>query len=202
MTKKESEKDSDRPHYYSQFWLDVAAGRRVIGTPKTDEGDADEEPEPIPVSLRRPVYSNDTDGYHEDVVHPQVELELEEDADEYSTPDLEPLDEVEEISDEDEGLLAPVFGANEDDIPDVDFSPKTEVVAAAEVTDEAKETDEVKEAEAEENEEEFFDEEAEEDEDDDTWSARGRKKPRPGRQAKLPAKAPAKRTKREPRRGF
>lgn len=198
MTKKESEKDSDRPHYYSQFWLDVAAGRRVIGTPRTDEGDADEGPEPMPVSLRRPVYSNDTDGYHEDVVHPQVEQELDEDADEYSSPEPEPFDDVEEISDEDEGLLAPVFGANEDDIPDVDFSPKTEVAAAVEES----ESDEASEAGAEENEEEFFDEEAEDDEDDDTWAARGRKKPRPGRQAKLPAKAPAKRTKREPRRGF
>lgn len=195
MTKKESEKDSDRPHYYSQFWLDVAAGRRVIGAPRTDEGDADEGPEPMPVPLRRSVYSNDTDGYHEDVVHPQVEQELDEDADEYSTPEPELFDDVEEISDEDEGLLAPVFGANEDDIPDVDFSPKTEAAAV-------EESNEVNEAEAEENEEEFFDEEAEDDEEDDTWAARGRKKPRPGRQAKLPAKAPAKRTKREPRRGF
>lgn len=195
MTKKESEKDSDRPHYYSQFWLDVAAGRRVIGATRTDESDADEGPEPMPVSLRRHVYSNDTDGYHEDVVHPQVEQELDEDADEYSTPEPELIEDVEEISDEDEGLLAPVFGANEDDIPDVDFSPKTEIA-------EAEESDEAIEAEAGESEEEFFDEEAEEDEEDDTWSARGRKKPRPGRQAKLPAKAPAKRTKREPRRGF
>jgi hypothetical protein len=188
MTKKESEKDSDRPHYYSQFWLDVAAGRRVIGAPRTDEGDADEGPEPMPVPLRRHVYSNDTDGY-EDVVHPQVEQELDEDADEYSTPELEPPDDVEEISDEDEGLLAPVFGANEDDIPDVDFSPKSEI-AEVEESDEANEAEEV--------EEEFFDEEAEDDEEDDTWTARGRKKPKPGRQAKLPAK----RTKREPRRGF
>ena len=38
MTKKDSEKEVERPHYYSQFWLDVAAGRRVIGAPKTDEG--------------------------------------------------------------------------------------------------------------------------------------------------------------------
>ncbi len=33
MTRKDSERDAERPRYYSQFWLDVAAGRRVIGTP-------------------------------------------------------------------------------------------------------------------------------------------------------------------------
>ncbi len=198
MTKKESEKDSDRPHYYSQFWLDIAAGRRVIGGSRNDEGDADEVPEPMPVSLRRHVYANDTDGYHEEVVHPQVEQELDDDADEYSTPELEPIDEVEEISDEDEGLLAPVFGANEDDIPDVDFPAKLEVAPEIEES----ESDEAIEAEAEEAEEEFFDEEAEDEDEDDTWTARGRKKPKPGRQAKLPTKAPAKRIKREPRRGF
>ena len=49
-------------------------------------------------------------------------------------------------------------------------------------------------------EEDFLDEE--EEEDDDTWTARGRKKPKPGRQAKLPAKTPPKRAKRKPRRGF
>lgn len=195
MTKKESEKDSDRPHYYSQFWLDIAAGRRVIGGSRSDESDADEGPEPMPVSLRRHVYSNDTDGYHEEVVHPQVEQELEDDADEYSTPELEPIDEVEEISDEDEGLLAPVFGANDDDIPDVDLSPKIEMAPEVEES----ESDEAAEAEAE---DEFFDEEAEDEDEDDTWTARGRKKPKPGRQAKLPTKLPAKRTKREPRRGF
>src|SRR5579863_3252356 len=168
MTKKESEKDSDRPHYYSQFWLDVAAGRRVIGAPRTEEGEADEEP--MPVSPRRSVYSTEADGYHEEVVHPRVEQELDEDADEYSTPELEPFEDVEaeEIGDEDEGLLAPVFGANEDDIPDVDFSPKTEAAAV-------RESDEVDEVEPEENEEEFFDEEVEDDEEDDTWAARGRK---------------------------
>src|ERR1700737_1806988 len=54
MTKKD-EKDADRPHYYSQFWLDVAAGRRVIGAPKPEDGadlaDAD-LPEPTPLARK------------------------------------------------------------------------------------------------------------------------------------------------------
>ena len=55
MTRKDSEKETDRPHYYSQFWLDVAAGRTVIGAPKVeDEAELAEdeteipEPEPTP----------------------------------------------------------------------------------------------------------------------------------------------------------
>jgi hypothetical protein len=49
MARKDSEKDVERPRYYSQFWLDVAAGRRVIGGGKgaleleTDEGDMSEQ---------------------------------------------------------------------------------------------------------------------------------------------------------------
>ena len=54
MTKKD-EKDADRPHYYSQFWLDVAAGRKVIGASRADEGadqaDADLQ-EPTPLARR------------------------------------------------------------------------------------------------------------------------------------------------------
>jgi hypothetical protein len=54
MTRKDSEKDADRPHYYSQFWLDIAAGRRVIGGPKLEE-DANEIdiPEPALVAPSR-----------------------------------------------------------------------------------------------------------------------------------------------------
>jgi hypothetical protein len=47
MVRKDSEKDVERPRYYSQFWLDVAAGRRVIGGGKgaleIDEGDMSEQ---------------------------------------------------------------------------------------------------------------------------------------------------------------
>ncbi len=34
MVRKDLDKETERPHYYSQFWLDVAAGRRVIGAGK------------------------------------------------------------------------------------------------------------------------------------------------------------------------
>src|SRR5258708_35660350 len=68
MTRKDSERDAERPRYYSQFWLDVAAGRRVIGTPKTDEGAEGIEPETPETSVTRRTgcnNSSDIDGYRE-----------------------------------------------------------------------------------------------------------------------------------------
>src|SRR5260221_3536286 len=54
MTRKDSEKDAERPHYYSQFWLDVAAGRRVIGGPKPEDGTETSAPGlPEPIALCR-----------------------------------------------------------------------------------------------------------------------------------------------------
>ena len=37
MARKDLEKETERPRYYSQFWLDVAAGRRVIGVTRICE---------------------------------------------------------------------------------------------------------------------------------------------------------------------
>ncbi len=45
MARKDLEKETERPRYYSQFWLDVAAGRRVIGVGKGAEAGEDGEGE-------------------------------------------------------------------------------------------------------------------------------------------------------------
>ncbi len=46
MARKDLEKETERPRYYSQFWLDVAAGRRVIsagkGAQEAEEADLSE----------------------------------------------------------------------------------------------------------------------------------------------------------------
>lgn len=186
MTRKESEKDSERPHYYSQFWLDVAAGRRIIGTPKTsEEGDLEEEM-PIVHKPMRNGNASFSDGYHETIAHPDVELDLETD-EVYAEPEFEDaeVEEAEEAELEPEEAEIPPLVVDEAEIPDMDFAPLEE--------------EEVPE---EEDEEEFFDEEEEEeDEDEIGWSAgRGRKKPKPGRQAKLPPKPPVKKPTK--RRGF
>jgi hypothetical protein len=172
MTRKDSEKESERPHYYSQFWLDVAAGRRIIGAPKpNEEADIESEAETEPVALHRPVRASSiasSDGYAETLAHPEV------DADDFAEPELDELD----VNDEFDEAELPLADVDEAEIPDVDF-------AAPEIEEE-------------EEEEELFDEEEEEDEDLGWTAGRGRKKPKPGRQVKPPKKAP----KREPRRGF
>ena len=56
MTRKDSEKETDRPHYYSQFWLDVAAGRAVIGATKSeDETDLVEDETELSEPVLEPV---------------------------------------------------------------------------------------------------------------------------------------------------
>src|SRR5579863_9368397 len=92
MARKDSEKDADRPHFYSQFWLDVAAGRRIIGTPRGDEAETDVEVEPI--AYHRTSHSSSTatsDGYEERLVHPEVEPD-EYDAEEFVEPDFEDIE--------------------------------------------------------------------------------------------------------------
>jgi len=183
MTRKDSEKDPERPHYYSQFWLDVAAGRKVIGAPKPEDGaEQTEMPEPEPTPLRKAGRSSIApvaDGHKvtraPSVVEPEYapeefdeleeeqEFELAHDVDDMELPNIVVEDDLEEPA-----------------IADLDLTPEEE----------------------EEEEDLYFEdeeEEEEEDEDEEGWGARGRKKPKPGRQVK-PPKPPKK--KREPRRGF
>ena len=183
MTRKD-EKDTERPHYYSQFWLDVAAGRREIGASKTDESaDADDLAEPVAPLRRgsRETPSVLTDGYRnsraraieeedfaesepeeEDFMEPEVEEdELASDLDEENTPDI----------------LFGDTGSTAEEVPSANQPLPEEDEEAIE-------------------DEDYFDEEEDEDEDEDEWAARGRKKPKPGRQAKAP-KPPVK----KPRRG-
>jgi len=167
----------------------VAAGRRIIGVPKTNddtdmlEADADLEP----VILRKPGRNSGTaysDGYQETISHPEVEPEYE-DEEELVEPEPDELDLENELDDED----IPNIVVEETEIPDMDLAVEEEV-PVEEVPVEEIPIDEVEE-------EDFFEDE---DEDDLNWTAgRGRKKPKPGQAAKLPVK---KAKKREPRRGF
>jgi hypothetical protein len=191
MTRKDSEKETDRPHYYSQFWLDVAAGRTVIGAPKAeDEEDLAEDeldiPEPEPTPMRRVGRNNaasNSDGYNatriQTVAEPEFETEESEknEADEFDlTNDVVDLELPDNVIDE----------TAEDTV-----LPESEIIPSLDEDEEIEE----------EEEDHFYDEgEGEEEEEDDDWSARGRKKPKPGRQVK-PLKLP-KKPKREPRRGF
>src|SRR6266581_3075342 len=175
MTRKDSEKETDRPHYYSQFWLDVAAGRTVIGAAKVeDETDLVEdeteipELEPEPTPLRRAGRNHAasvTDGYKatrtQTVVEPAFVPEEFEESEFDLANDVVDLELPDNVLDE---------TVEETITPEADIMPVEEEI------------------------------EEPEDEDEDGWSARGRKKPKPGRQVKTPK--PTKKPKREPRRGF
>jgi hypothetical protein len=163
MTRKDSEKESERPHYYSQFWLDVAAGRRVIGAPKPNEDGElvdTEIPEPMPQRRARPI---EADMRSDSIIHPVAEPIAA--PDEFIEPD-DAILKVDDDQDEVEYQEAPLEDA---DIPDMDLTPADE-----------------------EEEEEFFEEEEEEEDDDMNWG-RGRKKNKPARPVKPPVKKPGKR---------
>lgn len=180
MTRKDSEKDAERPHYYSQFWLDVAAGRKIIGAPKGEDGDImdpdiNESSAPVRMSTSARTAHDDFDDTDQDneyaeeaIAHPVVTpdevsepLDVEMEPNDLGDPDIQ-NDEVEDAN-----------------IPDMDLGTIDE--------DEG------------EQDEDLFDEEDEDEDEDDGWSARGRKKPSPKRPTKQP---PAKKPKRETRRGF
>ncbi len=191
MTRKDSEKDTDRPHYYSQFWLDVAAGRAVIGASKVEEeaepAEAElEMPEPEPLPLRKAVRNSMTsvsDGYK--ATQPQTVAE----------PDFAP----QEFAETEENEFELANNVDDMELPNIVLDEMEEDTTIPEL-DRVPDEEEMEEEEEEEEEELFYDEEEEEEEDEDSWSARGRKKPKPGRQVKQP-KLP-KKPKREPRRGF
>lgn len=182
MLRKESEKDSERPHYYSQFWLDVAAGRRTIGAPRTNE-DADgldhEVAEPVSASRNTRVGGSTASAdYREPLEQPEEEDLF--DADEFPEPELEELD----IVDEEEAEELTPMAIEDADIPDMNLAPlEAEEEETEEAAEEVADVDE---------------EEEEEEEEDIGWTGgRGRKKPKPSRPTRQPKKP-----KRETRRGF
>jgi hypothetical protein len=165
-TRKDNEKDTERPHYYSQFWLDIAAGKRTIGGPKPEDGEAIETEAAEPVLQRRsgggnepetfPNSSAPVNGYQEDVVHPTTD-------EEYS----EPEEDLEQNQEEPyEGDYPEDLPLDAEDVPDVDLSAEEEENEAIE-----------------ENEPDY------EDDDDTEWGGRGgRKKGKPIRPNKVPIK--------------
>ncbi|GCE03759.1 hypothetical protein [Dictyobacter aurantiacus] len=118
MTRKDSEKDSERPHYYSQFWLDVAAGRHVIGAPKPEDGEAAEEaPEPTP--QRRGRFTDASDGQ---VVHPVAEPVRSSQS--FAEPEAE--EDTLEASDQDEEFDYQDDQVEEADVPDMDLDSEAD----------------------------------------------------------------------------
>ena len=190
MTRKDSEKDSERTHYYSQFWLDVAAGRRIIGAPKPEdeaaEADVLEPILPARKSVRSSSYDDSDDmrfdGRAERIVHPVAEP--------LATPEEFIESEPEDLDLEADSAISPDLEeevVDDMDIPDMDLGP----------VEEEKEEDEDEDEEGLDEDEPAADAE-EEEEEDLGWGGRGRKRNKPVRPKVPPKKAP----RREPRRGY
>jgi hypothetical protein len=178
MTRKDSEKDADRPHYYSQFWLDIAAGRRIIGGAKPEESGASEGEAPEAPPSRKAGRGN-ADGYREAPASTATEPGAEErEFESEETVEQPDIDFGEEIGPEDEVI--------EDEAIEEEFAAEDALIE-----------DETIEEEFESEEEDFFEEEEEEEEEEE-WGRHGRKKPKPSR----PVKPPVKKAKRDPRRSF
>jgi hypothetical protein len=124
MTRKDAAADLDRPHYYSQFWIDVAMGKRDISSAgatetvaPTDELSEPEfapefapEPEPLPIAAM-PAPS---------AVKKKPEKEKEKDkkgAPLTSLADLASIDMLMKSSAEMEG----------DEIPDIEAGPTSDL---------------------------------------------------------------------------
>jgi hypothetical protein len=177
MTRKDSEKESERPHYYSQFWLDIAAGRRTIGGPRLDDDEASEteiaeesDLQDMPESVSEAETFDDTDstvnGYQEEIVHPTAD-------EEYSEPEEVLAEENDELEEGDYQEDLPI---EDEDIPDMDLSVEeegNEIVEENEIIEESEIVGE------------------EEEEEDMNWG-RGRKKAKPVRPTKAPVKKPGK----------
>lgn len=174
MTRKDSEKDVDRPHYYSQFWLDIAAGRRVIGGPRPEDeaGEAD-LPEPTPIPARKNGRNSTADSYKETRTVAATARVVEEDEDEE--------DEDEDVVEASEEELQQEDVVEEDEIPNIildEASPMSQTPTNNELPVEG-ETE--------------TSDEGENEEDEEEWDSRGgRKKVKPVRPVK----------KAKPRRSF
>jgi hypothetical protein len=211
MTRKESEKDTERPHYYSQFWLDVAAGRRVIGSPKVvEESEAGERESPESAAARKSArtgHSGAADGREEPGAQPSAAQAVESQEQETSTAaavSAAAAVPTEVVSEAGEQTVV-----REEEIPTIEVEEELEGEGPAEETIEALEAagePEASEAEAESESEEEPEEEPEPDyeeedyeEEEDLWpGGKGKKKKmKPGRQVR-----PPKRSRRDIRRSY
>lgn len=174
MTRKDVTQDIDRPHYYSQFWIDVATGKRDVTAGRVAEAETDVEDiedeldrdfEPAPVAAKPPV-------------KPKPVSKAPEKKPEPARPTITSLADLANI----DLLMKSSAEMDSDEVPDIeagaigDLGPLGEESAAG-TSIEVPDIDYV-EAEAEApafaNEDEDFDEDLEydeEDEDEDGWSS-------------------------------
>ncbi len=181
MIRRDSAQEAERPHYYSQYWLDVAAGRptginRVVEAEPVDEdvdaadllADFPPRPESRPAAAKPPAPEPKREAPRSlsslaDLANIDLLMNRSAEMEDETVPDIE--------------AGAGLRTTDEADAyaPDLD----AEDVEAGSIDDEAESLDD-------------FADEDEEEEEDDEWGGGAR---RPKRQTKPPKR-------REPRRGF
>jgi hypothetical protein len=148
--------DSDRPHFYSQFWIDVAMGKSSPSLPEAATVEVDEdglEPELLEVAPKPEPKAKATKPAEK---KPEARPTIT------SLADLANIDMLMKSSAAMEDDEAPDIsaGLSAAPNPDVTFDMDANTVSASDIADE----------------EEAFDEE----EEDDEWGG-GRRKPKPGK---------------------
>ncbi len=159
MSRRDLAADLDRPHFYSQFWIDVAMGKRDATTAPTAESDVEfeeaEEPEfeaiasepPPPVVVRKPAKAPERKP---EPSRPSLT----------SLADLANIDLLMKSSAEMEG----------DEVPDIEAGPTSDlapIVTDFDLDEAATEPEAATGVE-----DEFADAEFDEEEEDDEWGSR------------------------------
>ena len=180
MTRKDTAADLDRPHYYSQFWIDVAMGKRDISAAGATEtaAPADEfiepdlEPEFTPEPEPLPIAAMPAPGTAKKKPEKEKEKEREREKDKKGAPltslaDLASIDMLMKSSAEMEG----------DEIPDIEAGPTSDLAPIITDFDVSDAEDEEPEYLADEEDGEIGDMEFDEEEEDEWGDSRKPSKP-------------------------
>jgi len=167
MARVDNKTDSDRPHFYSQFWIDVAMGKpsASVAAPVEGEEDEDEElayaaprpearPKPSKAAEKKPETGRSTLTSLADLANIDMLMKNSAEMDDVETPDIT------------QSIRAGVPPS----VPGLDYDVETDAPADNEAGALASQD------------EDFFDYDEEEDEEDDDWGGARRKKP--GKQPK------------------
>ena len=181
MTRKDTSQELDRPHYYSQFWVDVAAGKRSVA-----DGGSDAEPfeadDELPLAL--PEYETAVPA--RPAAKPKAAKP--EKKPEPARPTITSLADLANI----DLLMKNSAAMDGDEVPDLEAGAMDDLApfgeSSAEETPVVTDFDvepEVAAAEAEDEEDEFAGEDFDEDEEDEWGGTR-----RPGKAPKAPKRPP------------
>ena len=165
MVRADSKQDSDRPHFYSQYWIDVAMGKpsaAAVAAPaevEDEEEDEDElafaapapeaRPKPSKIVEKKPEPSRSTLTSLADLANIDMLMKNSAEMDDTVTPDI----------------TAPITEGVPPSVPGLDYDIETD--SAADTPETALSSQD----------EDFYDYDEDEDEEGEDWGASRRKKP-------------------------